>query len=301
MIQRFTKHNNENLILALHSQSLIRDDVVIAKMFAQKVTLIEFKAGSTIISQNSTENDLFFILSGSVAIRVNNRDIALRESGTHVGEMAMIDPGARRSASVIAVEPTITARVSMKDFYAIANEHPIIWRLLALELGQRLRQRNRFIRIPNTNPQVFIGSSKESLPILKSLTKELGKSKNIVLLPWIADIFWPSNTAMEDIESQLPNVDFAVLIFGPDDKIISRKTTSMGPRDNVILEYGLFLGSIGRERTYFLKPKHMNIRLPSDLFGLKPIEYDYDINTGNVDIRGACKEIMRCLKKFGPK
>jgi CRP/FNR family cyclic AMP-dependent transcriptional regulator len=301
MINRFAGLSGKpSLLLALQSQSIVRDDRDIATALANKTRLLEHPVGSTIVTEGSADNELYLILSGRVVIRVKSRDIAYRCAGTHFGEMALIDPSAQRSASVVAVEPTITARISEQDFRDIAEKHPKIWRYLATELGNRLRQRNRYVSQPNAVPVVFIGSSKESTPILKTLVAGLD-NLHVILLPWTADLFWPSKAAIEDLETLLPNTDFAVLVFGPDDTTFSRHVAAKSPRDNVLLEFGMFLGAIGRTRTYFLKPKGIDIKVPSDLFGLKPLEYDYDAASGKVDISGACVEIMRCIERYGVK
>lgn len=287
------------LIKALQSQSVVRGDTNVALLLSGKVKLLEYPIGSTLIVQDSVDDAIHFILSGRVAIRVNDRDIAIRTAGTHVGEMAVIDPGARRSASVVAIEPTVTALMSAGDFCAIADQCPTMWHRTAVELGNRLRERNRYVSPPNSIPVVFVGSSKESIQILDSLVAKLKESKSIELVPWNGDLFWPSNATIEYLEKQLPRTDFAILIFGPDDKVTSRRITSMGPRDNVLLECGMFFGAIGRKRTYFLKPKDVTIKMPSDLYGLKSI--DYDIASGKADVSEACSEIMRCIERYGPK
>jgi len=301
MLNRFTGLSGKPiLLLALQSQSVVRGDTDIATALANKISLLEHPAGSTIVTEGSADNELHFILSGRVVVRVKSRDIAFRGAGTHFGEMALIDPSARRSASVIAVEPTITARISERDFCDIADKHPKTWRYLAAELGNRLRQRNQYVSGPNVVPVVFLGSSRESIPIVNALIAGLDKSR-VTPLSWTADLFWPSKAAIEDLETQLPHTDFAILVFGPDDTIVSRQVASEGPRDNVLLEYGMFLGAIGRNRTYFLKPKGINIKVPSDLFGLKPLEYDYDAASGKVNTSDACVEIMRCIERYGVK
>ncbi len=301
MLNRFQEQGGKgNLILALRMQYIIRDNEDIAKLVADKVNLNEYPAGSIIITQDSSDDNLHLILSGRVSIQVNGRDIASRGPGTHIGEMAMIDPGVRRSATVVAKEPTVTARISNHDFCSIADKYPAMWRFFAMELGNRLRQRNQYVSQPNAIPVLFLGSSKESLPIVNAIIAGLDRSR-VIPVPWTQDIFWPSDTAVEDLEAQLPHTDFAVLIFGLDDKIISRDTPFEGPRDNVLVEFGMFLGAIGRKRTYLLKPKGMLIKVPTDLMGLTPIEYEYDATSGKLDVSNTCGEIMRCIEHHGVK
>jgi CRP/FNR family cyclic AMP-dependent transcriptional regulator len=67
--------------------------------------------------------------------------------------------------------------------------------------------------------------------------------------------------------------DFAALVFGPDDKVMSRKIEEMAPRDNVVFELGLFMGDLKRERTFIVKEHKADIKIPSDLLGLTPITY----------------------------
>jgi predicted nucleotide-binding protein len=284
MLDRFQGVNGKrNLILALRLQYLIRDNEDVAKLIAEKVSIHEYPPRSIIITQDSSDDSLHLILSGSVTIQVNGRDIASRGNSTHVGEMAMIDPGARRSATVIAIEPTITACINSNDFFSIADKYPYMWRFLAMELGNRLRQRSQYISQPNNIPVLFLGSSRESLPIVKAIVSGLDTSRVIPTL-WTEDVFRPSDIAIEDLEAQLPHTDFALLIFGPDDKIISRDIPFEGPRDNVLFEFGMFLGAIGRKRTYLLKPKGMLVKIPTDLMGLEPIEYEYDVTSRTFDV-----------------
>jgi len=160
IIDRFKgPEGRKRLIKSLCSQQIIKDNIKIASQFCQSVILHEYSAGSILIKQEDVDNELHFIISGRVAIRVNHRDIAQYQSNTHVGEMALIDTGATRSASVIAVENTLTAKISEHEFTKIANKYPSIWRYLAIELGARLRQRNQFVRKPNSKPRMFFGSS----------------------------------------------------------------------------------------------------------------------------------------------
>ncbi|HPF99015.1 MAG TPA: nucleotide-binding protein [Kiritimatiellia bacterium] len=299
MITRFQgSAGRPALLMALRSQYIVRDDAAIAAALADRVSLAQHAPGAALISQDAADNDLYFILSGRVVVEVHGSTIGFRAAGTHVGEMATIDPSARRSATVVAVEPTVTAQIKEQDFCEIADRHPKMWRYVAMELGNRLRLRNQFIRQPNVMPQVFLGSSRESLPVVNALVPQLDPSR-VFPMPWTGDIFWPSHATIEDLESIVPKLDFAVLVFGPDDTIISRQVSSEGPRDNVLVEFGMFVGALGRDRTYFLKPRGVGVKVPSDLFGLTPLEYD--VSGSTYDVRAAASEIMRCVGRYGAR
>jgi len=93
--------------------------------------------GTEIIAQGRADDHLILILSGEFSIEVNTRPIARRSAGQHVGEMTLIDPSARRSASVVALEDSVVARIDEPDFVALANRRPELWRAIAVELGAR--------------------------------------------------------------------------------------------------------------------------------------------------------------------
>jgi CRP/FNR family transcriptional regulator, cyclic AMP receptor protein len=301
MIHRFKgRKGKQARITALKSQTIVNGNVKIANKLANLVEIDSHSANISIIQQGAADNDLYFIISGRVKIMINSHEVACRTAGTHVGEMALVDIGGRRSASVVATEETITAKITAKNFCRIANCHPEMWRYVATELSQRLRERSKFIRFPNLKPRLFIGSSKESKHIVDAMIKSLDK-KQVKVVPWTKkDIFRPSISTIEELEELLPEMDFSVMVFGPDDNIESRTKKFKSPRDNVILEFGISLGAIGRERTYYLIPRQ-RIKIPSDLIGLKAIKYDKDKQTGGPDVKEACAEIMSCVKRLKSK
>jgi len=51
-----------------------------------------------------------------------------------------------------------------------------------------------------------------------------------------------------------PRFDFAALVLTADDLTASRQVVSLGPRDNVLFELGLFMGRLGRSRTFVIRP-----------------------------------------------
>jgi len=128
----------QHLIDALVSQPLIGDHDL-AVIVAQRLKLEEVPAGKNLIRQGASDTDLFLILKGAVSIAVDGREVAHKEAGEHVGEMAVVDPVTPRSASVVATADSVVARIAEPDFSALADRHPRLWRRIALELASRLR------------------------------------------------------------------------------------------------------------------------------------------------------------------
>ena len=129
------------LVEALRAQTLVRDEDLAVEL-ARRVTLKAISAGTVLITQNATDRDLFLILSGKCSVLVNGRVVASRSAGEHVGEMALVDPEAQRSASVTAVTDSVVAGITEPEFSALADRFPRLWRRIALELASRLRDGN---------------------------------------------------------------------------------------------------------------------------------------------------------------
>jgi len=142
VIERFQRaEGRRRLIEALAGQRIVGGNHSIAEELAEEAVLLEVEAGADIITEGAVDNDVYFLLAGCVAVVDGDRQLAVRHAGQHVGEMALIDPTASRSATVIAREATVLAKVSASTFRRIADRYPYMWRSLAIELGDRLRQR----------------------------------------------------------------------------------------------------------------------------------------------------------------
>lgn len=113
----------------------------------------------------------------------------------------------------------------------------------------------------------FIGSSKEGLGYAKALRAHL-ETHGITCEVW-TDAFDLGKTTVEGLEDALARHSFAVLIATADDLTTSRRKAKLSPRDNVILEFGLFVGRLRRDRAFLLvEETDKPIKLPTDLLGV---------------------------------
>jgi CRP/FNR family cyclic AMP-dependent transcriptional regulator len=299
---RFTgQPGKRRLLEALRAQALVAGDVSLASVLLKHGTLRDYPATQVLITQGAPDNDLFLLVSGSVSVRVNGREVAIRNAGTHIGEMALVDALARRSATVLAVEHTIALRVEERNFTNLAAKHPELWRRVASEIAKRLRERNKQIRVPNNRPVLFIGSSNEGLAIAQEIHRNL-RAKPVVPRIWSDGVFQASRTAIESLIALAQEADFAVLVLTADDITISRRSKKVSPRDNLIFELGLFMGAIGRERVFILKPHHLDIKIPSDLLGITWIEYAArGPKPLRVRLRAPINQLSRVIAKNGSR
>lgn len=118
--------------------------------------------------------------------------------------------------------------------------------------------------------KVFIASSSEGLEVTKTvrrlLLQELGPEAEVE--PWTR-AFELSATYIESLEKTVEESDFAILVLTPDDVTTSRKKEKLAPRDNVVFELGMFMGRLGRERCYLIQEERPDLKLPTDLLGVK--------------------------------
>jgi CRP/FNR family cyclic AMP-dependent transcriptional regulator len=302
MITRFEgKDGRPRLIAALRAQQSVQNDEQLAEELADLIELIQVEPRKSFITQGAADDDIYLILSGKVSIIVNGREKAQRKAGQHVGEMAAIDPSARRSADVVAIEQTVLAKISEPAFSRLAFTYPDLWRRLAVELAERLRQRGLDVPTPNNKPHVFIGSSVEALPIARELQTGLSHDPFIVQ-PWNDGVFRASRDSVDSLIAAVKKADFAVLVLTSDDTLISREVEHRAPRDNCIFELGLFMGALGRDRTYIVKPRGVDIKLPTDLLGITPIEYaEGTFDTIAARIGPICSVVRNSVLTLGPK
>lgn len=112
-------------------------------------------------------------------------------------------------------------------------------------------------------PSLFIGSSSEGIEVAERLASRLKKVASPVL--WKGSFEY--NTGyLDSLISKIALYDFAILVATGDDLVVSRKKKSAGPRDNVVFEFGLFAGGLGRSRVFYVVEE--NTKIPSDLSGI---------------------------------
>ena len=291
---RFRASDSDATVEVIRNIPFVSGDAVVSARLADVATIQPFNAGEVLIKQGDANSDLLLILVGAVAVAPNGRADTIRHAPAHVGELTTIDPSTTRAATVRAIEPTVVARISEIEFSRIARDFPDVWRQLAVELGRRLRKRTSSVPLRGETSRVFVASTSEALKMANAL-KAAFVSDPYDVHVWTDGIFTPGLTNIEALEQELLRADFAVLLLSPDDKVLSRWTWKRAPRDNLVLELGMFVGAIGRMRSLMVQPRGAKLKIPSDLLGVSPITYPAQ------DMLVAAGELRSIFNTLGPK
>lgn len=95
---------------------------------------------------------------------------------------------------------------------------------------------------------IFIGSSTEGKPYAQAIADVI-QSLDYKVQLWWSKTFRIGDTFIESLIRAAEEVDAAVFVATPDDHRIMRDREDFVTRDNVLFEYGLFSGKLGRSRT----------------------------------------------------
>jgi SAM-dependent methyltransferase len=126
--------------------------------------------------------------------------------------------------------------------------------------------------------RVFIATSAEALDsgwcvdAIDKANKSVGKSHpDIELMPWDGVFKTGDVTALELIE-QAAKVVGAVVVLSADDFTTSRGSKQSAPRDNLVLEAGIFISRLGLPNVLLLREN--DSKWPSDLLGVTTKTFD---------------------------
>lgn len=119
---------------------------------------------------------------------------------------------------------------------------------------------------------IFIASSMESKKILDDLSVIIEQLGHQVLRWDEPGLFVPGESTMISLMKIKKDVDAAIMVYSPDDKVWFREQEKEQPRDNVLFEHGLFVGSLGHNKAIIITT-NQNVKIPTDLFGLTHIHF----------------------------
>lgn len=149
-------------------------------------------------------------------------------------------------------------------------------------------------------PTMFIGSSAEGLLIAQAIQVEMDRECEVEI--WHQGAFGLMGGTLESLVIASERFDFATFVVVPNDTTTSRRKKLETTRDNVIFELGLFIGAIGRGRTFMVYDRSNRPDLPTDLAGVTPATFETH-RSGNLvaAVGAACTTIKTVVARLGTR
>jgi predicted nucleotide-binding protein len=158
-------------------------------------------------------------------------------------------------------------------------------------------------------PLVFVGSSTRALKAARAVQTHLQEWDVARVRVW-EDLTNIGIPILDALVRDLASYDFAVMIVTADQpertepqntrlQEESVKTGKKRSRENVLLEFGLFAGRLGRENTFLLVERGVEESLPSDLGGLIHGRFSMsdDLDELKSQLGPACNDIAAVVGK----
>ena len=121
--------------------------------------------------------------------------------------------------------------------------------------------------------RIFIGSSKEGLTVANYIKHKLTEA-GFEPYVWTDDIFKANKNTLETLLNEASLFDFGIMVATKDDFVLTRDDIFETVRDNVVFEFGLFLGRLGINRAFVIQEREA--KLPSDLLGVTILRFEND-------------------------
>jgi len=102
----------------------------------------EFSANKTIMNHGDNGDSMFIIISGSVKVHIDNKELTTLSKGDCIGEMALLDQEPR-SASITTKEETTLLEIYGEDFYDLMASRMDIMQGIVKVLSRRIRKNNQ--------------------------------------------------------------------------------------------------------------------------------------------------------------
>jgi CRP/FNR family cyclic AMP-dependent transcriptional regulator len=109
-----------------------------------------FAKGEVVFHRDDPGDSLHLVVKGSFAVRImtplgDTVTVAVRGPGDNFGEMALADPDSRRSATVAALQPSVTMAIYYGAFDRLRAQYPQISRVLTAFLVGEIRRQNELL------------------------------------------------------------------------------------------------------------------------------------------------------------
>lgn len=296
-MKTLTKKKDKALIRDLGEMILLNGSEAIAAEVAEAAEVVEFEKGSILFEEGDDDHDIYFVLNGRLQLSVDDREFAVIGQGAHVGEIALIDPNAERSATVRALEHSVTAKLSAEAFGRIAERHEPLWRRLSQVLGNHLRWTNQFLERSNACPRVLICASEIGLPFALAMKSQAADRSEAP--DWaVESVCFEEGDSLQALQGRISKADFGVLVLAPGDLDLVPDGDELVQK--TLLQCGLCFGALGPERTLIVQPSDLGDGSPAALLGLTSTTYRLDPHEAlRADIESISARIQSTIRELG--
>lgn len=129
--------------------------------------------------------------------------------------------------------------------------------------------------------KIFVGSSGTNYSKAESIINKLKLVVDAEFITWKnPGVFEFNKSTLHSLLKGRLLYDFAILVSTKDDIVTSKGITEDSPRDNVIFEFGLYLGSLGENRTIIIHEK--GAKILSDMAGISIPIIELDSNLDDI-------------------
>lgn len=119
--------------------------------------------------------------------------------------------------------------------------------------------------------EMFVGSSTESEDLSRKIARKIAQKVNCIVPRYWRDTFSVGNYTLSSLIRAAEQSQLALLMFCADDIVDSRSEQKLAPRDNILLEAGLFLSRLGPRRVALVMED--DVKFPTDLNGLVHVKF----------------------------
>jgi CRP-like cAMP-binding protein len=94
--------------------------------------------GTELVREGERGNEFLVILDGTVEVRHADQLVATLGPGAHLGEIALVDDRARRTATVVAITTVTVAYLGRREFAQLLSESPEFTNAILSAMASRI-------------------------------------------------------------------------------------------------------------------------------------------------------------------
>jgi CRP-like cAMP-binding protein len=112
------------------------------QIISRHMQVVALDPGTVLMREGEQGDAFYIILEGTATMESGGRKVGEASAGSHVGELALLDP-APRNATVVARTAMTVGVIDARSFSAIVRDVPALSVRLLRSLARRLRERDR--------------------------------------------------------------------------------------------------------------------------------------------------------------